>query len=420
MKLRTINKFFQKKELERVELENKKRIFSSRALLGEDLELQKNVIIEIKNGEIVHISRNVKEKEIEEIKAKNRYNNCIIIPGFINGHTHIGDSFAKELGFDLEIDKIVQAPKGLKHYLLNTMDKEIIIEGMKNTFLEMIYSGITTFVDFRENGMKGIKLLQEAESRFKNSYPKIELGKVILGRPKAEIDELDDILEQCDGAGFGSTNKYSDEQLKLIKEKCQKHNKIISVHVSETKKEHLRAEQEFGSSDVYRAILLLNANPIVHAIHIDKRDFTLIKTKDISIVVCPRANSYLGVGFPPIQEFINENIPVCIGTDNVMLNSLNIFREFEYIIKYLRSVFGPEIIEPVEVMKMASVYPAKIYGLANKGSIDLEKRADLIVINLESPHLQPVHKIYETLTLRAGPRDIKAVYLGGIKFAEIQ
>ncbi len=394
---------------------DQKQIYSSLALLGEDLQIAKDVLIKINGKKIVDIETSITKQRKKDVSENFYFDNCIILPGFINGHTHIGDSFAKELGFKLKINEIVQYPKGLKHYLLEKIDENIIIDGMMNSIKEMIYSGTTTFVDFREGGINGINLLQNAINNILKINPNLKINRIILGRPKNGIEDIDNLFKYCDGIGLSSTNKYSDEELIEISKKCKKLNKIASVHVSETKEERLYADREFNNSDVYRAILLLDANPIVHAIHITKKDMTLIKTKKRGIVVCPRANSYFGVGFPPIQEFIKENIPICIGTDNVMANSLNLFREFEYIIKYLRCIFGPKIINSIDILKMATIYPAKIFNLKNKGSLDIGKEADMIVLNLNKPHLQPFNKILEILTLRACPSDIKTIFLEGNK-----
>jgi cytosine/adenosine deaminase-related metal-dependent hydrolase len=393
-------------------LVEQKRIFSSLALIGSDLNIEKNVVFEIQNDKITNISKDVDISQGIDIESKYFFENSVIIPGFINGHTHIGDSFAKELGYKLNIKEIV-GKKGLKHYLLNTIDDDIIIDGIKNSIKEMILSGTTTFVDFRENGIQGINLFEKAENSLLNSDPDLKIGKIILGRPNKELGELHEVLKKCDGIGLSSSNSFSDDELSEIKDKCEKHNKFISVHVSETKEERLNADKKFGSSDVYRSILLLNANPLIHAIHIDKKDLRLIKSKNRNIVICPRANSYYGVGFPPVQEFIKESIQISIGTDNVMANSLNLFREFEYIIKYLRSVFGPEIIHPIDILKMVTVNPSQIYKLNDRGWLDVGKRADFMIIDLHKPHLQPMNKILETITLRCGARDIETMFLGG-------
>ena len=394
-------------------MKRSKKIFSSFALIGEELELLNDVIIEIQEDNIIKISNNNNEIEMNCIEPEFKFENCIIIPGFINSHTHIGDSFAKELGYKLKINEIVQSPKGLKHYLLDTVKKETIIDGIKNSILEMIYTGTTTFVDFRENGITGIKLIDEAEKSLIKEHRDLKIGRIILGRPNKDLKNLDELLKICDGVGLSTTNNYSDEELTEIKEKCEKYNKIISVHVAETKEERMIADKEFNSSDVYRAILLLNANPVVHAIHINQKDLRLLRAKERGIVICPRANSYFGVGFPAIQEFIKQKISICIGTDNVMANSLNLFREFEFIIKYLRSVFGPKVIDPLEVLKMVSVYPSKIYNLKDRGWLSPEKRADFSIIDLSGPHLRPLNKILETLTLRVNSKDIKSIFLGG-------
>ncbi|MHA1831720.1 MAG: amidohydrolase family protein, partial [Candidatus Helarchaeota archaeon] len=188
---------------------DQKQIYSSLALLGEDLQIAKDVLIKINGKKIVDIETSITKQRKKDVSENFYFDNCIILPGFINGHTHIGDSFAKELGFKLKINEIVQYPKGLKHYLLEKIDENIIIDGMMNSIKEMIYSGTTTFVDFREGGINGINLLQNAINNILKINPNLKINRIILGRPKNGIEDIDNLFKYCDGIGLSSTNKYS-------------------------------------------------------------------------------------------------------------------------------------------------------------------------------------------------------------------
>ena len=139
-------------------------IFAHYGLIGDTLDLKKNINLEIdQEGRIADISYNNPSKNIEIRKTEQ---NSLILPGFINSHVHVGDSFAKESGFNKDLIEVVAPPSGLKHELLEKTPKEIIIKGIRKAVLEMLSNGITTFIDFREGGIEGINLIKEALKEF--------------------------------------------------------------------------------------------------------------------------------------------------------------------------------------------------------------------------------------------------------------
>lgn len=168
-----------------------KSIFSKFALIGEDLELKQDVFLEIdEKGKIIEITYNNPDKVIEICESNENY---LLLPGFINSHTHIGDNFAKELGFNKELKEIVAPPFGLKHKLLRQTSEGIKIRGIQNAVLEMLSNGITFFIDFREGGVEGVNILKKA--LVNNS-----INFLILGRFMDE-SEIDSIFELADEIG---------------------------------------------------------------------------------------------------------------------------------------------------------------------------------------------------------------------------
>ncbi|MFX1588554.1 MAG: amidohydrolase family protein, partial [Promethearchaeota archaeon] len=118
-----------------------KQINSDYGLIGDNLEIKKNIKIEIsKNGKINKISYQNIDKSVSIAKSRPSY---LLIPGLINSHIHIGDSFAKEEGFNKNIIDIVAPPNGLKHRLLKSTPEKNIIEGMYKASREMISNGTT-------------------------------------------------------------------------------------------------------------------------------------------------------------------------------------------------------------------------------------------------------------------------------------
>src|SRR5664280_565115 len=142
-------------------------IKNARVLCGANMEVRRtNIIIDEK--EIVELSDRVEKGRIVD------GNGCIASPSLINSHVHIGDSVAKDVGDGEPIDKIVKPPNGIKHRILSEVSESDMIHSIRCTLNEMLQTGTTTFVDFREGSFKGIELLDKASKD-------IPIKKIVLG-----------------------------------------------------------------------------------------------------------------------------------------------------------------------------------------------------------------------------------------------
>ena len=149
-------------------------IENAKVLYGENMEVVRaNVLIE--DNKITEVSQKVSEGKIIDASG------CIVAPSFINSHIHIGDSVAKDAGDGESINKIVKPPNGIKHKILRETPPEKIIDAMTESMRYMLETGTTTFVDFREGGFEGIKLLDEASKG-------IPIRKIVLGRHESFLD----------------------------------------------------------------------------------------------------------------------------------------------------------------------------------------------------------------------------------------
>lgn len=380
-----------------------KTFFSDFALIGENLEFKENMYFKVsEEGLIQEISSHAPtNSDIIEFK------NALIIPGFINSHVHIGDSFAKDRGINLTLPEIVEPPNGLKHRLLRETDKKIIIEGMKNGIKEMLSSGTTTFVDYRESGIEGILILREA---LKNSL----IRAIILGRPIPDLSILPELLKITDGIGLSSSNLYDDNELNMIGIFCIEGAKVISTHVSETQAEREIALNKYNTSDIERAIEIFKANLIIHAIHADIKDIELISKNNVAVVICPRANGYFGLGFPPIADFLEHGVIVCLGTDNIMANSPDCLIEMDFLYKLIRGINGIRILTSKDILSMVTINPAKALGMDHLiGSLEEGKYADFFVLDLNSPNLIPIENIHDSIVLRAKSENVISTYIKG-------
>ena len=264
------------------------------------IKFNKEVILEIGEG-------NPPQKSICE---------GLIVPSFINAHTHIGDSFIQEKGINLpkKIEDLVAPPNGLKHKLLRESSDEEIIEGMENSINLMLKSGIKYFYDFRESGILGISQLKAAIKLRK-------ISSVILSRPDTfnyDKDELNILLKNSDGVAISSVSDWAYPELQKVAKETRNKNKIFALHGSERIRESIDD------------ILDLKPNFLVHMIKATETDIVKVKENRIPIVICPRANSFYGLK-PNYRLLKKIGVSLLLGTDNAMLNSPIILDEISYL-----------------------------------------------------------------------------------------
>ncbi|MFX1356372.1 MAG: amidohydrolase family protein [Promethearchaeota archaeon] len=379
-----------------------KQIDSDYGLIGDNLEIKKNIKIEIsKNGKINKISYENIDKSVIISKSRPTY---LLIPGLINSHIHIGDSFAKEEGFNNNLIDIVAPPNGLKHRLLKSTSEENIIEGIYKASREMISSGTTFFMDFRENELDGINLLRNALKGSSINY-------LVLGRFN-DIRDLEGVYNAADGIGFASYKYLSPNVKEQLKELKSVKKKIFACHDAENIRDKNVIEKILNDKII---------DVIVHGTKYIEEDLIEIKKNKIALVICPRSNGYFGIGFPPINEILSLNLPISIGTDNVMANNLDLFEELRYIYRIyrvLRQDSNAPLITAKDLLKMITINAAKNFGLESEiGSISEEKFADFFMIDLNDPNLY-LHKvdkenIYPIIVQRTKSENIKKVYIRG-------
>ncbi|WP_455240956.1 amidohydrolase family protein [Methanothermobacter tenebrarum] len=360
------------------------------------------VNIAIENGMIVEISR-------EKISSDHRIDakGCIVVPGLINAHVHTADSILKDLGDGKSLDEIVKPPMGLKHKMLeNTKDKEII-EASRASILEMISAGTTTFIDYREGGIKGIKLLKKA-------LKDLPINSIILGRDPIFLEEdpsttklrnrIKKLLRFADGIGPSGFGEITDETAHKIVEECEKWDKIASIHVAESIEAQKLSIEKTGKSEVERAIDA-GFHLLIHFTNPLPRDLRLASENNVTIVACPRSNGMLSTGIPPIAKIHDKNINLLLGTDNIMFNAPDMFREMEYTLKVTRAL-KRGYFHPRDVLKMVTTNIHRFLG-KKIGCIAEGFQADLIIVE----HLSK--NPYLSLINRSQSKNIRYVIIKG-------
>jgi cytosine/adenosine deaminase-related metal-dependent hydrolase len=406
-------------------------------LLGKDLTFVKNGFIEIEENGIIKKAgdgnyHGIIDKERSVIDAEG----FMIMPGFINAHTHLGDSIGKDFLIDSGLDERVHPVFGAKRDILQKSRPDHLKMFIRSSAISMMKKGIVAFADFREGGIEGVKLLKAAISD-------LPIKCVILGRveyyfnpvkkkmihSEVGVEQKDsklssnllqmasDILKIADGLGISGANENTDESLmqysRLLQNKNNTGNKklLIAIHAAESKYTNELSKSKTGKTEVNRIMQYLKPDIIVHMTTANEEDISIVAKKGTGVIVCPRSNGILGVGIPKVARMLKLGCTIGIGTDNVMLNSPDIFKELDYLWKVSRAT-EPEFIGPKEILMMATVNNAKILGL-NSGYIENGRSADLLFIDKNHIDLYPIHNPYASIVHRASQDSIKAVMING-------
>ena len=359
-------------------------------LKGKNLSPAKeNVLID--DGRILEIGKDIMEGEIIDAT------DCIVMPSFLNGHTHVGDSIIKDEGYGLSLDEMVKPPNGVKHRALSESSDNDIIENMTSSLWDMYNSGITDFIDYREGGVKGVKLLKKASKD-------IPINPIILGRDDSFYGSNPDLkevkiairklLKHCDGIAPSGFGEIQTEVAQLIVEQCDKHGKISSIHTAESIQAQLNSLEKYGETEIERAVEC-GFNQIVHGTNPQNNDLNAVANSKTNLVLCPRANAALSVGWPKLDEIIERDIKPVLGSDNVMLNSPSMFRELEFVVKFYSLKYSKSI-SPLQLVKMATtnICYNSINSKIKKHVIDQNNSPYLLIIRQKSknPYLSIINR----------------------------
>ena len=222
-----------------------------------------------------------------------------------------------------------------------------------------------------------------------------------------ELEKAGQVLEIADGLGISGANENTDAALAQYRRAAG--NRLVAIHAAESKETVAFSLEHTGRREVERIMQHLQPDILVHMTHANEGELALVAGR-AGIVVCPRANGVIGAGLPDVAAMLRRDCLVAIGTDNVMLNSPDMFRELDYLWK--ASHAQGRYVEPRELVKMATVNAARMLRLP-AGCIEPGKTADLLFIDKRHVDLQPVHDPYAAIVHRAGQNSIGAVMAAG-------
>jgi len=193
----------------------------------------------------------------------------------------------------------------------------------------------------------------------------------------------------------------------------------IHIHLAETKQEFTDIRKQYGKTPIKHVYDLgLFKAPVLaaHCVHLTEEDIEILQEVEAGVAHNPTSNMKLASGMAPIPQMLEAGIKVGIGTDGTASNNnLNMFEEMHLTSLLHKVSWGdPTVLPAFQVLQMGTVGGAKVVNLAHEiGTLEAGKKADLILIDLEQPHLYPSHGLVANLIYSAQASDVKTSIIDG-------
>lgn len=356
-----------------------------------------------------------------------------VIPGLVNGHTHLFQTFMRGVSDDLPLAQWLRQiiwPASL------AMEEEDFYLAAMIGCIENLKSGATFIMDHHyvhthpgnDNGI--LEAMTESGIRGHMARGGVDLSyEPRLSESIGQIlDNTDKLLDRWQGAAegrigiaMGPLNLYgcSESFLKQAAKYTERNGLITHIHVAETRDQIDNTMERFGlrNLELVEAVGLLGAKTqVVHGIWLNDRELDLICENEASVIHCPVSNMYLASGVARVPEMLERGINVALGTDGPGSNNCQDNLEVLKFTACLHKVdrLDSTLLPPLEVIRMGTRNGAKAMGrLHDLGSLEAGKKADIVIVDLQKAHIAPVHRVSSALVYNANGNDVDTVLING-------
>lgn len=339
----------------------------------------------------------------------------LLMPGFKDAHTHSGMTLLRSYADDLPLNEWLNQQIFPVEAKLTGDD---IYELTKLAVLEYLTSGITAVFDmyltpytifkaFDEMGMRGVQV--GGVNNFSQSPELLEEWYLNLnGKSPLQTFQL----------GFHAEYTCSKELLMKISELAHKYQTPVFMHLSETKSEVEGCMERYGMTPVafLDSLGLFDfGGGGYHCVHVTDEDIAIMKKRGIYAVSNPGSNTKLASGIAPVTKYLQAGVPVALGTDGPASNNcLDMFREM-FLVTGLAKLKeeNAAAVDAMEVLKMATVNGAHAMGLTEADILAEGKLSDIIMIDLNTPNMQPLNNIAKNIVYSGSKHNVKMTMIHG-------
>ena len=353
-----------------------------------------------------------------------------LLPGFVQTHIHLCQTLFRGAADDLAlIDWLKKRiwPMEAAH----TADS--LYASARLGIAELIRGGTTCALT-----METVHHTEQAFRAAEESGFRATIGKCMMDKGEevpAQLRETADdsikeslaLLERWNGRGEGRIHSCfaprfavscTRELLERVATLARENRVMVHTHASENKDEIDMVERETGRRNIEYLNDVGLAAPhvlLAHCVHLNDSEFEILRATGTHVAHCPSSNLKLGSGLAPVAEMIERGISVSLGADGAACNNrLDMFTEMRMAALVQKALRGPQTLPALTALRMATINGARALGLSEKiGSVEVGKRADIILINLDRFHLTPRPDMVSTIVYSAEASDVDTVIIDG-------
>lgn len=378
----------------------------------------------VKDGKIVALGTTTELLNTYEATQLINATGKLVMPGLINTHTHSPMTIFRGYADDLH----------LKEWLYDHIfpieaefiNPENVRTGTRLAIAEMLLSGTTTFNDmyYYVNDMAtvvdqvGIRAVL-TESLIDFSVPNSPSPEHALAVTEKLINKWNSHPLITIGISAHAPYTTSPGVIKKGKDLADKYQLPFNIHVAETRGEFDLIQKEYGMTPVrfLDEAGVLGSNVVAaHSVHVTAEDIEIYAKRGVGVAHNPQCNMKLASGVAPVPEFLKAGVKVGIGTDGVASNNdLDLFDEVRSaaFIHKLNSN-DPTVLDAQTALELATMGGARVLGMEHLiGSLEIGKRADIIILDMDQPHAHPVYNIYSLIVYSLRGSDVDTVLVDG-------
>jgi len=389
--------------------------------MSADMQIMEDAVVGIRGSRIELVATNLRPAANKIIRA----DGCLILPGLINTHTHLPMVCFRGLADDLAL------MDWLEHHIFpmekRFVNKEMVYDATMLAMAEMIQSGTTTVCDgyFFENqiaaaiqacGMRAVVAQGFADF----ATPDNPAYKKMMAAAGRFVERWKPYSPMITPAFFcHSPYTCSPETLVNVKAAARTAGILYMTHLLENKQETATIEQRYGKKPVPHLLDLgvLDKDTVaVHCNWLSSDDIDVFAALDVKVSHNPASSMKLAAGVAPVPQMLDRGITTGLGTDGAASNNtLDMFQEMNLAAKIHKAVsLDPTVMNAATVIRMATIDGARVLGLEGlTGSIETGKLADIIIVDMNQPHLTPLYNPYSQLVYAARGADVKTSIING-------
>ena len=356
----------------------------------------------------------------QQIDASGR----LVMPGLINAHTHAPMTLFRGIADDLPLET------WLYDYIWPAEAKwvgpDFVRLGTQLAAAEMIRSGTVLFCDmyFFEDDIA--EACKEAGLRVVIGEGLVDFPNPDYKTPEEGLERNEYLLHKWGNDSLvvpsiqpHSPYAASSSLMQAGKELADRYGVPYLLHVSETQSEVQESIEKHGRTPIGRLADLGVLGPTtvaIHGVHLTDEDIELLAQYDAGVVHCPESQLKLASGFTPVPKLLEAGVTVGLGTDGAASNNdLDMFGEMGTAAKVHKMIAGdPTVVHARQALSMATLEAARVLGLEDRlGSLEVGKRGDIIVLDLDVPHMVPMYNVTSHLVYAAHSSDVRTVIIDG-------